>query len=386
VTGMESVTTSPGTSRAPREVTSLAETIACRQRGRALPALLVFLLICSAAIVTVAFVFGTVVSVGSVGVRKIAFGPRQGLLDRALRPGFHWTIPGYSTIYEIPQTVRVLHFDRELRSTPGSYGSLDVPTIDGTTVDVDVSLLYRFYPHSGKDGSLQHGGPSDLINKVGATEVQWTKYLGQVADNEIKRSLGALSTVEFYEPKAREERVAVAQRNLQETLAPLGIQIESVLLRRYTYREEIDQAIFKKNLQELESAYNKVAGDFAEAQRDVNKVEADGNVAIQNLDKQGISEAEKIRSEGDLYRRQKVAEGDLLVAQARAEVDKQRNDVLSKAGSDVYVALQLTKILTTLKGGVVANVDPYDLDSWLKKLIGPDVKARLDQQEGGNEK
>ena len=356
------------------------------ERGGVLPALGIFLLICSIALVSIAFVFGTVVSVGSVGVRKIAFGPRQGLLEKSLAPGFHWTIPGYSTIYEVPQTIQVLNFDRDLKAHPGSFGSLDVPTIDGTTVDIDVSVLYHFYPKAGSDGSLKHGGPDDLINNVGATDAQWSKYLAQVADNQLKRSLGALSTVEFYDPKAREERVVVAENALRDALAPVGIKVEAILLRRYTYREEIDQAIFKKNLQELESAYNKVAGDFAEAQRDVNKVEADGNVAIQNLDKQGISEAEKIRSEGDLYRRQKFAEGDLLVAEARADVDKQRNEVLSKAGSDVYVALQLAKVIATLKGGVVANVDPYDLDSWVKKLIGPEVKGRLDAAEASNER
>jgi regulator of protease activity HflC (stomatin/prohibitin superfamily) len=280
----------------------------------------------------------------------------------------------------------VLNFDRDVKSNPGSFGSLDVPTIDGTTVDIDVSVLYRIYARPGSDSSRAHGGPSDLINSVGATQTQWVKYIAQVADNQLKRSLGALSTVEFYDPKAREDRVLVAENVLRDALAPVGIKVESVLLRRYTYREEIDQAIFKKNLQELESAYNRVAGDFAEAQRDVNKVEADGNVAIQNLDKQGQSDAEKIRSEGDLYRRQKVAEADLLTAQARAEVDRQRNEVLSAAGSDVYVALQLAKVLATLKGGIVANVDPYDLDAWVKKLVGADAKGRLDVGEAVNGK
>lgn len=279
------------------------------ERGAILPALGTFLLIIVLVVIGLAFFFGSVVPVGSVGVRKIAFGPKQGLLSKSLAPGFHWTIPGYSTIYPVPQSVRVLDFDRDVQSNPGSFGSLDVPTTDGTTVDIDVSILYRFYGAAGSDGGAQHGGPADLLNKVGATEAQWSKYLAQAADNELKRSLGALSTVDFYDPKARQDRVIAAEDSLQSALRPLGIKVESVLLRRYTYREEIDQAIFKKNLQELESAFNKVAGDFAEAQRDVNKVSADGDVAIQNLDKQGVSEAEKIRSEGDLYRRQKVAEG-----------------------------------------------------------------------------
>lgn len=349
--------------------------------GGWIPAFGVFLLIVCSVLVGVAFVFGTVVSVGSVGVRKIAFGPKQGLLERSLAPGFHWTIPGYSTIYEVPQTVQVVDFDRDLQNVPTSFGSLDVPTTDGTTVDIDVSVLYRFYPGQGADKGRRHGGPAELLNNVGPTNRQWAKYISQVADNELKRALGSLSTVDFYDPAARDARVAAAETALAEQLAPLGIKVESILLRRYTYREEIDQAIFKKNLQELESAYNRVAGDFAEARRDVNKVEADGNVSIQNLDKQGISEAEKIRSEGDLYRREKTADGELLVAQARAAVDKQRNEVLSRAGSDVYVALQLAQILSTLKGGIVSSADPYDLESWVKKLIGPETKARFDASE-----
>jgi hypothetical protein len=356
------------------------------ERGAIVSALGTFLVLIVVAVVAVAFFFGSVVPVGSVGVRKIAFGPKQGLLNKPLPPGYHWTIPGYSTIYPVPQTVRVLDFDRDVQNNPGSFGSLDVPTTDGTTVDIDVSILYRFFGAPGNDGSAQHGGPADLLNKVGATEPQWSKYLAQAADNELKRSLGALSTVDFYDPKARQDRVLAAEKTLQTSLAPLGIKVESVLLRRYTYREEIDQAIFKKNLQELESAFNKVAGDFAEAQRDVNKVGADGDVAIQNLDKQGVSEVEKIRSEGDLYRRQKVAEGNLLVAEAKAAVDKMRADVLAQVGSEVYVALQLTQVLQTLKGGVVANIDPYDLDQWVKKLAGAEGRARMDSTEVLNAK
>ena len=79
---------------------------------------------------------------------------------------------------------------------------------------------------------------------------------------------------------------------------------------------------------------------------------------------------ETIHSEGDLYRREKFAQADLLIAEARATVDKMRSDVLSKVGADVYVALQLAQLLASLKGGVVTNLDPYDFDAWVKKLAG----------------
>jgi hypothetical protein len=340
------------------------------ERGSVVGGLLIFMVILLLASVGIAFVFGEVVPVGTVGIRKIAFGPGQGLSSKVLRPGFHWTIPGYSTIYEVPQAVRIVNFDREGGAQQGTFGSLDVPTQDGTTVDIDAAILYRFYAESGSDSLGNHGGAAELINQVGATERQWGRYLSQIADNELKRALGALSTVEFYDPAAREQAVRVAEAALRQRYAPVGVRLEGVLLRRYTYREEIDQAIFKKNLQELESSYNKVAGEFAEAQRDVNKVDSEGSVAIQNLVKKGVAESDKIRSEGDLYRREKVAQGDLLVAQAHADVDKMRAEVLAKAGSDVYVALQLAQLLGTIKGGVVSNVDPFDFDAWVKRLTG----------------
>jgi hypothetical protein len=75
-----------------------------------------------------------------------------------------------------------------------------------------------------------------------------------------------------------------------------------------------------------------------------------------------------------------------LVAEAKAAVDKMRSEVLSKAGSDVYVALQLAQLLGTLKGGVVSNLDPYDLDMWVKKLAGADAKGRIDSGEASDGK
>lgn len=339
------------------------------------------------ALISVAFLFGTVIPIGHVGVRKIAFGPGQGLASSSLKPGYHWTIPGYSAIYVVPQTVQLIDFDRAPLAE-GSFGALNVPTVDGTTLDVDVTLFTRFYPSSGStaDGAI-HGGPSDLINAVGSTSQQWRKYLSQVAENELKRALSALSTVDFYNPEKREKQVKVAEEEMRKLLAPLGVELIDVLLRRYTYREEIDQAIFKKNLQELEISFNKVASEFAEAQKEVNKVDSEGSVAITNLQKQAIAEGQKIRSEGDLYVREKKAEADLLVARARADVDKMKNKVLTHVGSDVYVALQLAKILSSFKGGVVNGVNPFDFDGWVKRLSGTEPLFGVvpSAQESGEE-
>lgn len=325
------------------------------------------------------YIFGTVVPVGSIGVRKIAFGPGQGITRAGLQPGYHWTIPGYSTIYLLPQTVHAVDFDREAvekEGGPANRGPLDVPTVDGTSVDIDASVFTTFYDGNGTDPEFgQHGGPADLIANVGADQLQWSRYIAQVAETEFKRALSGLSTVDFYNPKAREDRVREAEASMRKRLAPVGVRVEAALVRRYTYRQEIDQAIFKKNLQELEVSFNKVAGEFAEVRRDVNKVQSDGDVEINNLNQKGLSDAEKMRAEGDLYRRERMAESNQKVAEARAEVDKLRSTLLAQVGGDTYVALQMAQVLSSLKGGVVRNIDPFNFDVWVERLTGKAVGA-----------
>ena len=103
------------------------------ESGRFLTSFIFLIAMVSGVLAIIAFVFGTIVPVGSVGVRKIAFGPGQGLRDASLNPGLQWAVPYYSTIYMVPQTLRILDF--------ASPYSLDIPTVDGTTVDVDAAVV-----------------------------------------------------------------------------------------------------------------------------------------------------------------------------------------------------------------------------------------------------
>jgi SPFH domain / Band 7 family len=346
------------------------------QSGAAARGIVVVVLAITVAMGVVWYMFGTIVPIGHVGVRKIAFGPGQGLSARGLQPGYHWTVPGYSTVYLIPATRQLLHFDRDGAGKRESLPPLDVPTVDGTSVEVDATVVTQFFSGPGEEpGVGKHGGPADLIHNVGVDRGQWIGYLSQIAENELKRALGSLSTADFYNPTKREEKVREAERQVQARLAPVGIRVDGILLRRYTYRDEIDLAIFKKNLQELEGVFNRVASEFAGAQRDVNQVISDGDVKIQSLDRRGLADAEKLRSEGDLYRRQKMAEADQKVAEAKAEVDTMRSKLLSQVGGDTYVALQMAKILGSLKGGVVTDLDPYDFDGWISRLTGSSNEA-----------
>jgi len=324
------------------------------------------------------FMFGTLVPPGSFGVRQIKFGPGQGFLPAGLSPGLHWAVPFYSTVYIVPQTVQVLHFHagNENSSRRGAdfattFPALEIQSADRATVDVDVSIIYSFFPERGTTDGVVHGGPADLF-KLGTVSDAWRNEVRRRAEDQLKRKLGLLQTAKFYAPEAREPLMDEARVEINQALAPSGIVVRAVLLRRFSYREDrIDNAIFQKNLQEQEERRNVAQGKFVEVEGLVKKLEAEKNAEIETARVQGDSKARVIRSEGELYEAQLQAQADLLVAKAQAESDKLRAAALSQsAGSQAYVARELAPLVASLKGGIVTGIDPYDLNTWAKKLGG----------------
>jgi regulator of protease activity HflC (stomatin/prohibitin superfamily) len=312
------------------------------------------------------YVFGQVVPPGMLGVRQITFGPGQGFSAKGLKPGYHFVLPSYSMIHLVPRTAQVLHMHREQEDQVESSGALEIQTADRATIDVDISVVSRFYDRP----SDQHGGPADLLQKIGITANRWENHIRRTVDDNLKRTLGKLKTGDFYKPDAREEQLVEATKNINLALAKDGILVEAVLLRRYTYRaDRIDNAIFQKNLQVQEERLNEAASDLAKAQADLEQVAAELDAQIQTKLVQGESKAKVVRSEGDLYESGRNAQADLALAKAKAEVDRLKANALTQsAGASVFVAREMAPLLSSLKGGVVQDIDPFDVNKWARRL------------------
>lgn len=341
--------------------------------GLAIKFFLVLFSLITVAVISLSYVFGKVVYPGSMGVRQITLGPSQGYSENGLKPGYHWNLPFYSKIHILPATVEKMHLHRNTKRYPDTVGTLEVQTTDGSSVDVDVSILYRYFQNKTK----ANGGPADLIQNVGNAENRFS-FLQTAIINELKKSLGGLSTSEFYDPVLREDQVAEALKALNTRLNTYGIKIENILIRRYTYTEkQIDDAIFKKNLQNQEVRLNKASGELSQATADLERVAAEGDEAIKDLKVRRQNEADLIRSEATLYEDTKKAQGNLLVEKSKARIEKLKAEVLAQTqGAQVYVAKELAPLLASLKGGVVGEIDPYNLDDWLKRLGVKDEEAK----------
>lgn len=321
-----------------------------------------------AAVFVIAFTFGTSVPPGALGIRQVKLGPGQGFSTEALSPGYHWSVPGYSVVHVLPAAVRVVNLNREAKR--GEFDAVDVQTSDGATVDVDISILNRLFTEAGTVDGMEHGGPRELVISLGLSPAIWNERLRAITAGELRRTLGRLNSADFYDPGKRESALTEAEAEVKKAVAPFGLKIEGILLRRYTYRSErINDAIFQKNLQEVDERLNAAKSRLAEAKAELEEVAARLDARIETLKVEGENRASVLRAEGDRLDAELRAQGDLLVTQARADIDRQRAEVLSEGrSSQLLVARELAPLLGTLRGGVVSGVDPYDLEQWMKRF------------------
>jgi len=349
--------------------------------GKVIRPLLFLILFLGFLLVGLSYTFGYVVPPGNMGIRQITMGPNQGFSERGLKPGYHWSIPAYSRVHLIPTAVNTLHFDSDRKTYEKSAGALEIQTTDGATVGVDISVLTRFYTHPGTDKEIDHGGPADLIRNLGTRSENWRNHIQRIAEHELKRSLAKLPTGSFYDPDLREAQVAEAFDQMKVRLAGDGIKLDALLLKRYRYRaSRIDTAIFEKNLQDQEERLNSASSRLAEARAELEQVAAEWDAKILTLQVEGENRANIIRSEGDLYENLKKAEGGLLVDEAGAEVDRLRAQALTDSrAAHIFVARRASPIISSLRGGIIKGIDPYDLDAWMRKLGA----YRYDQSDFG---
>ena len=352
------------------------------------------------------FVFGQVVGPNEIGIRRnyVSLGVlKEGYQENGLLPGLHWKIPGVSTVQMVARDFYFLHLNNDSNGPfeeDSEYsrrlGELEIPTTDGSKIKTDVTLVVRYFDGPGTEPAvvptddtslpspvpfahrkeLTHGGPRELINIYTTDPTRQMDLLVRQAEDYLKKNLSNLSTTDFYNPSLREAAALNANDAINSSVNQHGIEIWASLIRRYVYSEQnIDNQIFAKNLQEQTERLNSAKRRLEEARAETKDKMAELDAKIMDVKVQGEQEKAVIVSEADRYELEQRSVGDRMVQEAYAEVDRLKNTVLTETkGADVYIARQMAPILSTLQGGVVTDIDPFNINDWVKKFIAPEVK------------
>ncbi len=341
-------------------------------------------------------VFGTVVPPDSIGVRinYFSFGVlEQGYSRDGLRPGLHLKFPGVSDIVLIPRGIQFINLGVEFTKGKLDLPPLQVQSANGPRLNTGVTLVVRLF--EDQDGSglkeiklepapkegpmplpvqqkISHGGPADLITYFGFDPLGQLAKLARIAQNELGKALNVLSSSDFYNPLMREDASLKAHQAINRLVNPYGVEVWGTLVRRYTYeKEEIDNQIFAKNLQTQTARLRTAQTALAEVTAQIDKTKEFWFQKIKEKNVEAESYLLRKEAEAKFLEETKVAEGEMIYRTKLAGITSQKNRLLAEVpGAEIYIARQMVPLLKTLSGGIVNNVDPYDVDAWLNKLTG----------------
>jgi len=308
----------------------------------------------------------TYVRPGEAGVKQIKFGMGKGIEPYVYMTGLHYVGAG-ETIHRFPMRVQVLELSNSRaertedleghRVAPG----VNIQTSEGYTVQVDVTVLYRI------------GDPLKVMTTIGPGRLFEDSAVIPRAQQDLRRALGELDAEDFYRGNKRTEKALDAQVALEAELKDKGIEVMQVLVRRYTYDQRYQQAIEQRKIQDQTVYKNEAEAKAATAAAAKNKIVAEGAASVQVELARGEAEVKKLEAQADLYRRQKAADGDLLVKLAEAQGTELENQALRGVGSENMVGLRMAEALRGTRVIVLptdgeGGMNPLDLKALLKRF------------------
>lgn len=294
----------------------------------------------------------TYVSPDQIGLRQIAFGPNKGLQKSLVGPGYRRQIRGYETIRTFPRDLQIIEFtDNQAERSPDhrTVGSINVPTVDGYPVTVDVSVVYRV------------ADPFKVVSRFGFGRAYEDNVVIRLTDPAVKQHLGELRAEEFY----RDQRLIKA-RNLRNELTAQfrenGIQLADILIRQYDYPDTFQSLTEQKKIQDQSVLTNRELKKQAEVETRLKQTIAEGQNLINLKTAEYQAQITGINAQRSLYERSRHAEADLLVRKAEAEGSELINRSMEGPGSEKLLKLRKgLALLNSIKGPIYISNDPTDI-------------------------
>lgn len=292
-----------------------------------------------------------------IGLRQIAFGSGKGLQKNVIESGYRRQIRGYETIRTFPRDVQILEFtNSESERSPDhrTMPAVNVPTVDGYPVLVDVTVLYRI-----KDPYL-------VVSKFGFGNTYEDSVVIRFTDATVKQFMGALKAEEFYHPSRLAKAVQMRAR-LAAIFKENGLELMDVLVRQYDYPDTFQALTEQKKIQDQSVLTNQALAKQAEVDTRLKQVAAEGRNLVNVKGAEFEAMMTEVGANRDLYERQKRAEADLLVKSAEASGTEAINRAMEGAGSDKLLRLRKgLALLNAIKGPIYITEDPTDVGKLMK--------------------
>jgi len=294
----------------------------------------------------------TYVAPGEIALRQISVGPAKGLQKTLVRPGYRRQIRGWETVRTFPRDIQVIEFTNDASERGADHrmvGPINVPTVDGYPVAVDITVLYRI------------ADPFLVVSRFGFGKAYEDNVVIRFTDPYVKQYLGELRAEQFYGDhrlvKAHQLRTELAKRFKEN-----GLYLADILIRQYDYPDTFQQLTEQKKIQDQSALTNQALAKQAEVDTRLRQTAQEGKNSINVRTAEFQAQITGINAQRELYERSRHAEADLLVRKAEAQGSELINRAMEGPGSDKLLKLKKgLALLNSIKGPIYINEDPTDL-------------------------
>ncbi|MCB9566271.1 MAG: hypothetical protein H6710_03485 [Myxococcales bacterium] len=266
----------------------------------------------------------TTVPLGFIGVRSSQI---SGVLEEDLAPGWHLDLPFFHRTTLLPSSFQFLDYIDDETSE-----ALLIRTRDNNNVHVDVTVPYRIIP--GQGHSIMKEGNAVATGDGG---FRFQRLAADTTVSVLREELAVLTSADFYNTDLRLKVAGDTLTRLNESLAPLHLEAESVLIRSVTFRPEYEQQLQAIQLNEQNKLLDGAREKVAKQQQLLDNYELETNALVAS------KQQEWVKKQADLERAYQV--GFLILAtenpspglarQALAALSDEERDALREQASGI---------------------------------------------------
>jgi regulator of protease activity HflC (stomatin/prohibitin superfamily) len=294
----------------------------------------------------------TYVAPNEIALRQISVGSSKGLQKTLVGPGYRRQIRGYETVRSFHRDIQIVEFTNDAAERGADHrtvGAINVPTVDGYPVAVDITVLYRI------------ADPFLVVSRFGFGKAYEDNVVIRFTDPYVKQYLGELRAEQFYGDqrliKAHQLKLELSKRFKEN-----GLFLADVLIRQYDYPDTFQALTEQKKIQDQSVLTNRALAKQAEVETRLRLTSAQGQNAINVRTAEFQAEITGINAHRSLYERSRHAEADLLVRKAEAQGSALINQAMEGPGSDKLLKLRKgLALLNSIKGPIYITDDPTDL-------------------------
>lgn len=270
-------------------------------------------------IVAIVFVVGsgfaiascTKVEPGYVGIRVNMYGNQRGVEDFPIRTGRVWHNPVTEDVYVFPTYLQTITWTRDINEGSPIDESISFNSIEGASINADVSLSYRVIGEKVPQLFVEFRQPINVITKG---------YMRSQIRDTFARKASKMRAIDIF-GTSRSTLLNEVKSDLNKRLGPRGFEFDTVA---FVGELRADQRVTNSINAVIEATQKAIEAENKVRQ---TKAEADQRVAKQR----GESDSRVVEAEA----RVQVAKQAVLEAQQEAEATLTRARAQAEANETI---------------------------------------------------